>query len=135
MITPTHTLSKSINRSTPDVYRFISNPANLPLWAPGLCLSIQKTDKENTWLAQTINGPVTIRFAEQNKFGIIDHHVTLGTGQEVYVPLRVIANNEGSEVIFTVFRLPGMTDEQFKEDITAVQKDLDALKLLLEQIA
>lgn len=135
MTTPTHTLSKSINRSTPDVYRFISNPANLPQWAPGLCLSIQKTDKENTWLAQTTNGPVTIRFAEQNKFGVIDHHVTLGTGEEVYVPLRVIANNEGSEVIFTVFRLPGMTDEQFKEDVAAVQKDLDALKLLLEQIA
>ena len=133
MTTPAHTLSKSINRSASYVYGFIANPANLPQWAPGLCLSIQKTNKENTWLAQTANGPVSIRFAEQNKFGIIDHHVTLATGQEVYVPLRVIANNEGSEVIFTVFRLPGMNDEQFKNDVAAVQKDLDALKLLLEQ--
>lgn len=135
MTLTTRTLNISVHRNLADTYRFISDPANLPQWAPGLCLSIEKTDRENTWLAQTVNGPATVRFAEPNKFGIIDHYVLTATGMEVYVPLRVIANNTGSEVLFTVFKLPGMTDEQFREDAASVQKDLEALKKLLEQSA
>ena len=38
----------------------------------------------------------------------------------------------GSEVIFTLFRLPGMTDEAFARDAEWVERDLRALKALLE---
>jgi len=46
--------------------------------------------------------------------------------------MRVFANGEGSEVLFTVYQRPGMSDEAFAEDTKAVRKDLDALKSLLE---
>jgi len=46
--------------------------------------------------------------------------------------MRVIANGTGSEVIFTLFRLPEMTAEDFARDAEWVERDLRALKALLE---
>lgn len=54
------------------------------------------------------------------------------SGTTVCNPMRVFANGEGSEVLFTVYQRPGMSDEAFAEDTKAVRKDLDALKSLLE---
>jgi len=129
------TLSVSINCSAEATYAFISDPGNFSQWAAGLGVDLQRTADENTWQVTTPEGPAQVRFAEKNRLGVVDHFVSLPTGQEVYVPLRVLANNEGSEVLLTVFRLPGMTDEQFKRDTDAVQKDLATLKRVLEQTA
>jgi hypothetical protein len=59
--------------------------------------------------------------------------VTTPAGVEVYVPMRVLRNGSGSEVIFTLFRLPDMSDEQYAEDMQLVERDLKALKELLEK--
>lgn len=73
-----------------------------------------------------------IRFTERNDFGILDHYVTPGAGSEVYVPVRVIANGRGSEILFTLFRLASMSDEQYAADAALVERDLATLKRLLE---
>ncbi|MFX3897741.1 hypothetical protein ACJBU5_11230, partial [Streptococcus suis] len=54
------------------------------------------------------------------------------TGEEVYVPLRVIPNNDGCEVSFTLFRMPDMSEGKFAEDAAWVLRDLTALKAVLE---
>src|SRR2546430_8233611 len=36
--------------------------------------------------------------------------------RSIYIPMRVIANGAGSEVLFTLFRLPDTTDETFARD-------------------
>jgi hypothetical protein len=64
---------------------------------------------------------------------VLDHTVTTPAGVEVYVPMRVLANGSGSEVIFTLFRLPDMSDAQYAEDMRLVERDLAALKDLLEK--
>ncbi len=38
-----------------------------------------------------------------------------------------------SEVLFTLFRLPDMSDEKYAEDMKTVARDLRALKDLLEK--
>jgi hypothetical protein len=58
----------------------------------------------------------------------MDHHVTLSDGSVVYVPLRVVANGAGAEVIITMFREPGMSAEKFAADCAWVERDLLALK-------
>jgi hypothetical protein len=47
--------------------------------------------------------------------------------------MRVIANGEGSEVLFTLFRTAGMSDAQFAADAQWVERDLAELKRFLEQ--
>ncbi len=58
--------------------------------------------------------------------------VDTGVAASVYIPLRIIANQDGAEVILTVFRQPGMSDVKFQEDLKWVEKDLRALKALAE---
>jgi hypothetical protein len=124
------TISIRINRPADRVYDFTSMPENLPKWASGLGKSLTKTDGE--WIAATLQGPVKVRFAVRNSFGVLDHYVIPESGLEIYIPMRVISNGTGSELIFTLFRLSDMSDEKFAEDAEWVKRDLNALKNLLE---
>jgi hypothetical protein len=46
--------------------------------------------------------------------------------------MRVLANSSGSEIIFTLFRQPGMSNDKYAEDIGLVERDLETLKHVLE---
>jgi hypothetical protein len=72
------------------------------------------------------------RFVPPNELGVLDHHVELPDGQEVLNPMRVVPNGAGSEVIFTLFQRPGMSDEEFARDARTVETDLRKLKSVLE---
>ena len=124
------TITVRIARPRHEVYEFTSLPENFPRWASGLAKSLKKVNGE--WIAEAPEGQVKVRFTERNDFGVLDHHVAIRPGVEVYIPMRVIANGTGSEVLFTLFRLPDMTDETFARDAEWVERDLRALKALLE---
>jgi len=47
--------------------------------------------------------------------------------------MRVLRNNDGSEVVFTLYRRPGMSEQEFAGDAEWVKKDLEKLKTLLEK--
>lgn len=126
----TRHISISINKSAVDVYTFVSDPLNLPKWAAGLSGSIKKEGTD--WIADSPMGKAKIKFAETNAFGVLDHDVTLPSGVTFYNPMRVVANDNGSEIIFTLFRTPGMSEQNFHADAQAVERDLKKLKEVLE---
>ena len=101
-------------------------------WASGLSQSHLEPEDTGWWQAQGPDGPIRIRFSGHNAFGVMDHYVDVGNGLEIYVPMRIVANAEGAEVLFTLFRQPNMTDEKFSTDAEWVERDLHALKALLE---
>ncbi|MFE6687462.1 SRPBCC family protein [Streptomyces sp. NPDC057743] len=122
-----------IDRTVDDVYAYASNPANLPAWARGLGDSIERIGDE--WVAESsLLGRVVVTFAPRNALGVLDHDVTLPTGETVHNPLRVIndGTGSGSEVVFTLRRQPGMSDADFERDAGMVAADLTRLKELLE---
>lgn len=124
------TIGVSIERPPAEIHSFVSDPANLPAWAAGLGRSVKRSAEG--WLVETESGWVRIRFAPPNEFGILDHYVTLPGDPEVLVPMRVMPNGTGSEVIFTVFQPPEMSDAQFAEDVALVEHDLRTLKRVME---
>ena len=130
MTFPSRTSSISINCQPARVYEFVSNPENLPKWAKAFCKSVTKSNDD--WIMQTPRGSMKVRFAEKNAFGVLDHYVTPAPELDVYVPMRVLPNGSGNEVIFTLFRLPDMSNEQFAEDVGMVERDLKTLKDVLE---
>ncbi len=124
------TLTVSIGVAPQKVYDFVSSGANLPKWAPAFCLSAKQS--KDGWLVETPQGPVTIRLAPKNSFGVVDHDVIPAQGSAVHVPMRVIPNGSGTEVLFTLLKTPEMSDERFNEDMRLVQQDLATLKKVLE---
>ncbi|WP_309784111.1 MULTISPECIES: SRPBCC family protein [unclassified Caballeronia] len=124
------TISISIQRSPQDVYEFMSQPASFARWASGLGKPLG--NEGTVWRFEGENGPVIVRFTERNAFGVLDHVVELHDGTEVRVPMRTVANGTGTEVLFTLFRVPGMSDDKFAADAQWVFRDLNTLKALLE---
>jgi hypothetical protein len=124
-------ISIGIDRPDTEVYDVAADPLNLPKWAAGLAGSRVERDGEH-WFTESPMGRVTFTFAPHNDFGVLDHAVTLPSGETVYNPLRVIRDGDGCEVVFTLRQRPGMTDEEFERDADAVAKDLAALKRLVE---
>ena len=123
-------VSESIGRPAAEVYDYVSEPAHLVHWARGLGGSVENVD--GRWFMDTPAGRVQVEFAPRNPFGVLDHDVTWPSGEVVRAPMRVIPDGAGCEVVFTVRRLPGMTDEELVRDAGLVAADLATLKLILE---
>ena len=121
-----------IDAPADEVYSFIIDPSNLPLWAAGLAESdVEEVDGH--WFADSPMGRVEVVFAPRNPFGVADHRVITAEGRVFDNPLRVLANGDGAEVAFTVRRYEGMTLEQWDEDCGRVAADLETLRGLLER--
>jgi uncharacterized protein YndB with AHSA1/START domain len=102
-------ISIHIARRPAEVYEFVSDPRNLPRWAAGLARAEVRRDGDE-WVADAPFGKVRVRFVEPNAFGV----------------------GAGSELVFTLIRQPGMSDEQLARDGEAVESDLRTLKCVLE---
>lgn len=124
-------ISVGIARPPGEVYEFLAEPENFPKWASGLGHSFRHVGGQD-WLVETPAGSMTVRFSARNDKGILDHHVIPEAGEAIYIPMRVFANGDGSEVVFCLFQRPGMSDDEFARDRDWVRQDLLALKRLLE---
>jgi hypothetical protein len=124
-------ISERIDRPADEVYVYASDPANLPQWAAGLGSSVEQA--AGRWFVQTSEGRAGFAFVPRNEYGVLDHDVTLPSGEVVYNPMRVIADGTSCEVVFTLRRRPGTSDEDFGADASAVAADLTRLKHVLER--
>lgn len=124
------TISISINRNWKEVYNAVWRPEDFQKWASGLSKSPLTQDGE-AWRAEGPEGTVRILFTAHNAFGVMDHYVDAGNGAIIYVPLRIIQNADGAEVLLTLFRQQDMSDAKFAADAAWVERDLLALKALV----
>jgi hypothetical protein len=127
--TESRNLSVSIERDADAVYAFLSLPENFAKWASGLG-SLHRANEQ--WIAETPDGPMIVRFSESNAFGVLDHWVSPPSGVQIYIPLRVVKNGSGCELVFTLFRQPEMDQARFEADAQWVMRDLKTAKQLLE---
>lgn len=140
------TISISIARNWRQAYEAAWRPQDFCRWASGLSQAPliqenspnrqeqqdQHEQQDRTWwTTEGPEGPIRIRFTAHNPFGVMDHSVDLGNGRVIHVPMRMVANGDGAEVLFTLFRQPWMSDEQFAADAAWVERDLLALQALL----
>lgn len=123
-------VSEVIHRSPEDVYAYASDPGNLTDWAAGL--AVGEVSREGSILTvESPMGRVSVRFVPPNAFGILDHDVTLPSGETVTNPVRVLSHPDGCEIVFTV-RQRDLSNAEFDRDAEAVAADLARLKSLLE---
>ncbi|URW74794.1 polyketide cyclase [Sphingomonas donggukensis] len=130
---PSRTYSMSIDRDWRDLYAAIWRPEVFPRWASGLAESALRPEGDG-WMADGPEGPVRIRFTPHNDHGVMDHVVEVSNGADVHVPMRIVANGRGAEVMVTLFRQPGMSDERFAADAKWIHRDLQRLKSLARSL-
>ena len=51
----------------------------------------------------------------------------------MFVPLRVVKNDSGSEVMLTIFQTLVKSEKKFAEDVDMVERDLKILKKIMEE--
>ncbi|MBW4040957.1 MAG: SRPBCC family protein [Acidobacteria bacterium] len=113
------------------VVAFARDPRNLPRWAAGLALGDIGSTEDGGLVLDSPMGRVTVVFAPANDFGVLDHDVTLPSGDVTNNPMRVLSHPDGAEVVFTV-RQGDASDAQFHRDVALVEADLRRLSALLE---
>ena len=127
---PSVTLSISIAGKPVEIAAYVADASNMPHWAGGFCKSVRKDGED--WLVETGEGEVGLKFLGPTSAGILDHVVTIAPDVQVYVPMRVVPNEEGSEVLFTLFQPPAMTEFRLQQDMALVKADLQRLKQVIE---
>lgn len=130
MVTSRH-VSTFVNRPAAAVYALAADPQRLPEWAAGLAGAEVVRDGDE-WVTDSPMGRVRIAFAPRNDLGVLDHTVTLPSGEAVLNPMRVVpVDDETCEVVFTVRQRAGMSDDDLERDVEAVARDLATLKELV----
>jgi len=125
------TITVRIDRRFDKAYEFLVDPANWNQWAFGLGKNIRRS--QEGWIADSDGGVARVQFTPRNNFGVVDHTVIRLSGQRVYVPMRLLENGSGCELLFTLFREPSISDAQFASDAAFVEQDLNGVKRLLEK--
>lgn len=130
MVYPLRDISVTIRQDPIRVAAFAGDPQNLPRWAGGLAAGIKNV--AGRWLTDSPMGTVEVRFTGDICHGVLDHDVIFADGQVVHNPLRVLRNGDGSEVVFTLYKLNHMSAQDFEQGAALVLEDLQRLRQILE---
>lgn len=140
----TRSIRQPVACGVPQVMAVAGQLDRLPEWAQGFASGVERVvvrapDGETgvageRWIVDSTFGRIEVEFMIDIARGILDHDVVSADGTVVRNRLRVEPRPHGSDIIFTLVRLPGMTDEQWRDDAHAVEADLQRLAALCEKI-
>jgi hypothetical protein len=129
-----HTISVQIDYPYDLAYRFLADPANYSRWAavdPDSYGPVGNGD----WQGVTNFGGIRhFRFTPANPFGVLDHAVFEPGQTLLWTPMRAMPNEEGTELAFTFFQRPGMSEAEFVSAIEWITTDFLTLKSLLQAL-
>ena len=129
-----HTISLTIDYPYAEAYRYLANPANYAEWA-AVDARTYRPLRDGDWVGNTRLGGVRhFRFTPANTFGVLDHAVFVPGEPLLWTPMRVVPNEEGTDLIFTFFQRPGMTDAAYASAVEWITTDFLTLKSLLEAL-
>lgn len=123
----------TIGRSCAAAYAFLADPRNFSVWGgadPGTGVTAVGG---NDWRVHVNGMTLVLRCTPPNPYGILDCQPFVeGTEPGRATPLRVTPNLDGCDLVFTSFRQPEVTPEQFASDAIWLESDLLRIKTFLE---
>jgi hypothetical protein len=125
-------ISISVARPPAAVAEFAGNPRNLPAWAGWGGRGVRES--RGRWYLEGGGGWGEVVFTGPLWAGVLDHRVILDGGDPGgnLIPMRVVANGDGSEIIYTMFRDPALSDEEFEASVATTTANLETLRRVLE---
>lgn len=132
----TRTLSVTIDAPFTAVVSDLSDPLAYPQWGTeffaGPADPGEKPGVVNANVPM-MGGPVEMRINSVPEHGVIDLFLApQGAPFGEPVPIRVVPNGRGADVLFTLSRTAGMPDPAWDQAVSSMQKELGQLKARLE---
>lgn len=125
------TISVSINVKPEKVYEFVSELNNWKQFSD-FGKDIEQIE-DGKWIFHTSQGDITVltRFDRRNM--LLDHTCILKSGEEQFIPYRVVPNGDGSELIMTNFKGKTSSDKDYAQQLKWMTDELDNIKAILEK--
>ena len=128
----TKTVTVSIDAPFEKVIADLANPATHPEWAKEFFVgNAQK--KENGEVLVTVpmmGGNVRFKIDADMRHGILELYLTReGASFGTSIPVRVVKNGSGVDVLWTLTRFPGMPEVAWETGLLAMERELQALKM------
>lgn len=125
----TDTQTVSIPTPADELYTFLSDIRNLPVWAVGFARSVRQ--QEGRWIVTTSSGEIEVELQVNEPARTIDFVLMPARDVRVVAYSRVLANGPGSEFIFTQIQAPGMPDDVFDGQIEALTEEMHVLRSVM----
>lgn len=128
----TETLSVTIDARFDDVFADLANPVTHPEWATEFFAGPATPGERPGEAVATVpamGGPVRIRIDADPTCGRID--MGLAPGDAPFgppLPIRLIRNGDGVDVLFTLARTPGQTSEAWEAGLDGMKRELENLR-------
>ncbi len=110
-----------------DVFAFLSNVDNLPLWATDFAREL----KYEGGKAKVVNGlgEFYFRIDADAATGVIDMYAGPSEDEMALFPTRAVAlGPRKSAYSFTMFKAPGMPDELFESQYESLRREFDNIR-------
>lgn len=124
------TVSVSINAKPEKVWEFVADLNNWPQYTDFAKDIEQVNDTE--WIFHTSQGDVRVITKFDKEKLLLDTVCIIASGEEQFIPYRVVPNGEGSEIIMTNQQTASVNNEEYAEQIKWMKEELQNIKRILE---
>ncbi|NIH81318.1 SRPBCC family protein [Amycolatopsis viridis] len=118
----------SIAASPGTVFDLVSDPRQLPRWAPGVGRSVRRDGDD--WVIVNGENEARITVRASREHGVVDLLAAHDHSQGVFT--RVLPQGDGAEYQFTMFFPPDAPDEAIAAQRAVVRGELDTVRALCE---
>ncbi|MFQ5741890.1 MAG: SRPBCC family protein [Acidobacteriota bacterium] len=121
------TVSVTVSAPKDQVFAYLADVENMPEWATQFCKELKVVNGKHKVL--TPRGEIFFRIQADEKMGVIDMFGGPTEDQMALFPTRVLdVPGGGSAFLFTLFQEPGVTDQQFEEQLRELRQELENVK-------
>lgn len=134
----TATVTMTIDAPPETVSADLADPSSHLEWATEFFSGTAQDQGDGTWQMNVprMGGPVLMRIGGDTRQGIIDMYLApVGAPFGPPIPVRVIPNGGGSDVLFTLARMPNQSDQEWSEGLQSMKRELTNLKARHESSA
>ncbi|MBI2008909.1 SRPBCC family protein [Candidatus Saccharibacteria bacterium] len=124
------TVSVSINAKPERVWEFVADLNNWKQFSD-FGKNLEKIN-ENEWVTHTSQGDIKVIPKFDKGHLLLDQICIIPSGEEQFIPYRVVPNGEGSELIMTNQQTATVSNKDYAEQLKWVKDELNNIKKIME---
>ena len=127
----THTVTVTIDAPLATVAADLADPTTHPDWATEFYAGPVRPAASGDFIAPVpmMGGQVRHRIDADIARGLLDlYFAPQGAAYGPPIPVRLVPNGDGVDVLWTLARFPGVSDQAWQQGLASMTRELQALK-------